>query len=85
VQIAAESPFGEEVPVLVPHQHLDPSPRMTVLFGKFDGRTQGLPLAGIGAGIAPSSPHDFPFGLAPHDDVSKMIHGAAPSLADQSA
>jgi hypothetical protein len=85
MQIAAESPFGQEVPVLVPHQHLDPKPRMAVLLGKFDGRTQGLPLAGIGAGITPSGPHDFPFGLAPHDDVSKMIHRAAPSLANQGA
>jgi hypothetical protein len=80
MQIAAEDPFGQEVPVLVPHQDLDATPRVTVLFGKFDGGTQRLPLAGIGGGIASPNPHDGPFGLAPHDHISKLIHGRLPRL-----
>src|ERR1700692_3519539 len=62
------------MPVLVPDQHFDAAPGVAVLLAELDGRAQSLSLAGIGARIAPATLHDFPFALAPHDDISQMIH-----------
>jgi hypothetical protein len=76
----SEDPFGRKMTVILADQDFDATPGMAVPLRNRDGGAHSLPLAGIGTGMAVSALDDFPFVLAPHNDISQ-IHDCPRSLA----
>jgi hypothetical protein len=70
MQVLAIHPLSYEMAILMPHEHLRPTPRITILFGKRDGAADRLCLAGIGLGKSPSALDDFPPRFLADDNIS---------------